>query len=58
MGRRHIGAVPRGALRRLARSRGIVVPSLLADEGGDDAPEAIKVAIGAPPGAVDAGDAA
>ncbi len=46
------------ALRRLARSRGIVVPSLLADEGGDDAPEAIKVAIGAPPGAVDAGDAA
>jgi branched-chain amino acid transport system permease protein len=34
-----------GWLRGLARSRGIAVPSLLADAGGDDAPEAIKVAL-------------
>jgi branched-chain amino acid transport system permease protein len=34
-----------GWLRSLARSRGIAVPSLLADAGGDDAPEAIKVAL-------------
>lgn len=32
-------------LRRLARRRGIVVASLLADTAGDDAPEAIKVAL-------------
>jgi branched-chain amino acid transport system permease protein len=33
------------ALRSLATSRGIVVPSLVADAGGDDAPEAIRVAM-------------
>lgn len=39
-------------LRRLARRRGIVVASLLADEAGDDAPAALKVAMpGAPDGA-------
>ena len=32
-------------LRRLARKRGIVVSSLLADSAGDEAPEAIKVAM-------------
>jgi branched-chain amino acid transport system permease protein len=32
-------------LRRLARKKGIVVSSLLADEAGDDAPDAIKVAL-------------
>jgi branched-chain amino acid transport system permease protein len=32
-------------LRRLAARRGIVVASLLADTAGDDAPEAIKVAL-------------
>jgi branched-chain amino acid transport system permease protein len=32
-------------LRRLARKRGIVVSSLVADTAGDDAPEAIKVAL-------------
>jgi len=32
-------------LRWDARRNGIVVPSLLADTGGDDAPEAIKVAL-------------
>jgi branched-chain amino acid transport system permease protein len=32
-------------LRRLARTRGIVVSSLLADSAGDDAPDAIKVAM-------------
>ena len=40
-------------LRRLARRRGIVVASLLADVGGDDAPEAIKVALPAQPKGLD-----
>ncbi|MCU1369404.1 MAG: ABC-type branched-chain amino acid transport system, permease component [Ilumatobacteraceae bacterium] len=34
-----------GALRALARRRGIVVASLLEDSGGDEAPEAIKVVM-------------
>lgn len=37
-------------LRRLARAREIVVPSLLADEAGADAPAALKVAMPPPPG--------
>jgi hypothetical protein len=37
-------------LRRLARQRGIVVASLLADEGGADAPAALKVAMPEAPG--------
>ncbi|NLD75857.1 MAG: ABC transporter permease [Acidimicrobiales bacterium] len=36
-------------LRRLARKRGIVVASLMADEGGDDAPAALKVAMPSAP---------
>lgn len=35
-----------GWLRKLARQRDIVVPSLMADVAGDDAPDAIKVAMG------------
>jgi branched-chain amino acid transport system permease protein len=42
-------------LRRLARKRGIVVSSLLADEAGDDAPDAIKVAMPERPDRVGAG---
>ena len=38
-----------GWLRRLASERGIVVASLLADEAGDDAPTALKVAMARPP---------
>jgi hypothetical protein len=32
-------------LRRLARKRGLVVSSLMADEAGAEVPEAIKVAL-------------
>ena len=40
-----------GWLRRIARAKGIVVSSLLADRAGRDAPEAIKVALPPRPGA-------
>lgn len=40
-------------LRKLARQRGIVVASLLADEGGAEAPAALKVAMPPPPGGAD-----
>jgi hypothetical protein len=40
-------------LRRLATRRGIVVASLVADEAGDDAPEAIRVALPDRPAGLD-----
>ena len=40
-------------LRRIARRRGIVVASLLADEGGAEVPEAIKVALPDRPAGMD-----
>lgn len=40
-------------LRRLATRRGIVVASLVADEAGDDAPEAIRVALPERPAGLD-----
>jgi branched-chain amino acid transport system permease protein len=40
-------------LRALARRRGIVVASMLADEGGEDVPAAIKVALPERPDALD-----
>ena len=43
-------------LRSLARRRGIVVASLLADAAGADAPEAIKVALPDAPGGLDGSD--
>jgi len=44
------------ALRRLARDRGIVVASLVADTAGDEAPEAIKVALPDRPQGLDGSD--
>jgi branched-chain amino acid transport system permease protein len=46
-----------GWLRGVARKRGIRVASLLADEGGDDAPDAVRVAMAGAPGTVGAGPA-
>ena len=40
-------------LRSIARRRGIVVSSLLADEGGDELPDAIKVALPEQPAGLD-----
>ena len=42
-----------GWLRSQAKARGIVVPSLVADAGGEDAPEAIKVAMPERPAGLD-----
>ncbi|MFN8017650.1 MAG: ABC transporter permease [Acidimicrobiales bacterium] len=42
-------------LRRLARARGIVVPSLIEDKGGKDLPDAIKVDLPDRPAGLDGG---